>query len=133
RTTAAPLSKLHAITLTAGEYQTRDYYMNIGPTFSDPVARELYAEIASIEEQHVTQYESLTDPNESWLEKWLLYEATEVYNYYSCAQSEPNPRVKKIWERFCDYELGHLHYVMDLMRSIEKRDPAELLPREIPE
>jgi len=67
RKTADPLSKLHAITLTAGEYQTHDYYMNIGPQFADPVARQLYAEIASIEEQHVTQYGSLIDPAESWL------------------------------------------------------------------
>ena len=79
-----PVSKLNALTIFSGEYQTRDYYMNIGPTFSDPVARALYAEIASIEEQHVTQYGSIIDPNETWLEKWLLYEANEVYNYYSC-------------------------------------------------
>ena len=45
------------LTLTAAEQQTHDYYMNIGPLFADPLARQLYAEIASIEEQHVTQYE----------------------------------------------------------------------------
>ena len=39
--------------------------MNIGPMFADPVARQLYAEIASIEEQHVTQYESIIDPDET--------------------------------------------------------------------
>lgn len=55
RTTADPLTRLHAITILAGENQTRDYYMTIGPTFSAPLARQLYAEIASIEEQHVTQ------------------------------------------------------------------------------
>ena len=75
RKAAHPLTKLHALTLSGGEYQTRDYYMNIGPTFADPVARMLYAEIASIEEQHVTQYESMQDTRESWLEKWMLYEA----------------------------------------------------------
>ncbi|HSD45406.1 MAG TPA: hypothetical protein VLB87_02250 [Pyrinomonadaceae bacterium] len=32
-----------------------------------------------------------------------------------------NPRVRAIWERFCDYELGHLHMVMELMKKIEKR------------
>lgn len=133
RATAAPISKLNALTIFAGEYQTRDYYMNIGPLFTDPVARQLYAEIASIEEQHVTQYESLIDPHETWLEKWLLYEACEVYNYYSCLQSENNPRLKKLWERFLDYELGHLHMVMDLFRQHERRDPAEVLPAELPE
>src|SRR3569623_2141689 len=33
RTTAAPLTKMHALTITAGEHQTHDYYMNIGPLF----------------------------------------------------------------------------------------------------
>jgi hypothetical protein len=70
--------------------------MTIGPLWTDPVARQLYAEIASIEEQHVTQYESLIDPSETWLEQWLLHEANEVYNYWSCVQSESNPRIKSI-------------------------------------
>src|SRR5690606_14713130 len=109
--TAALISKLHAGTIMAGEQQTHNYYMNIGPLFADPVARQLYAEIASIEEQHVTQYESIIDPNQTWLEQWLIHEATEVYNYYSCVQHETNPRIKAIWERFLDYELGHLHMV----------------------
>ncbi len=131
--TAAPLTRLHALTITASEHQTHDYYMNIGPTFTDPVARMLYAEIASIEEQHVTQYESLCDPDESWLEKWLLHEAMEVYTYYSCLQYESNPRIKEVWERFVDYELGHLHYVRGLFEHATKRDAAEVLPAELPE
>jgi hypothetical protein len=87
---AEPLTKLNALTIMAGEHQTHDYYMTIGPMFADPVARQLYAEIASIEEQHVTQYESIIDPGESWLEKWLLHEATEVYTYWSCVEHERN-------------------------------------------
>lgn len=133
RKTAHPLSKLNALTIMAGEHQTHDYYMTIGPTFADPVARQLYAEIASIEEQHVTQYESIIDPDESWLEKWLLHEAGEVYNYYSCMQQESNPRIKDIWQRFVEYELGQLHYVMNLYKEIERRDPEEILPSELPD
>src|SRR3954447_19880459 len=72
RAAAVPLTKLHALTLTASEFQTEDYYMNIGPLFADPLARQLYAEISSIEEQHVTQYGSLLDPTESHLERWML-------------------------------------------------------------
>src|SRR3954470_6593409 len=131
RLTAEPLSKLHALTIMAGEQQTHNYYMNIGPTYADPVARLLYAEIASIEEQHITQYESIIDPDETWLEKWLMHEACEVYNYYACVQQEKNPRIKAIWERFLDYELGHLHAVMELMREAEGRDPEELLPKSL--
>ncbi|MES2917458.1 MAG: hypothetical protein V4729_02455 [Pseudomonadota bacterium] len=127
------VSKLNALTIFSAEYQTRDYYMNIGPTFSDPVARQLYAEIASIEEQHVTHYGSLLDPTETLLEKWLLSEANEVYNYYSCVEAETNPRLKAIWERFLDYELGHLQLVMNLFRQHERRDPAEILPATLPD
>jgi hypothetical protein len=133
RDRALPLTKLHATTILAAEHQVHDFYMTIGPMFADPLARQLYAEIASIEEQHVTQYESIIDPDETWLEKWLLHEATEIYNYYSCLQQETNPRVKAIWQRFCDYELGHFHYVLDVFRKYDKRDPAELFAAPLPE
>lgn len=133
RNLAAPISKINALTLVAGEWQTHDYYMNIGPIFADPVARQLYAEIASIEDQHVTQYASLIDPSESLMEKWLLHEAMEAYNYYSCVQYESNPRLKAIWERFLDYELGHFHHVAELFKKYENRDPKELFPESFPE
>lgn len=128
-----PLSRLHALTIMAAEQQTHSYYMNIGPLFADPLARQLYAEIAAIEEQHVTQYESIIDPQESWLEKWLLHEATELYNYYACMQQESNPRIRALWERFFDYEAGHLNHVMQLFREYEGRDPMEVLPASLPD
>jgi hypothetical protein len=130
---AAPLTKLNALTITAGEHQTHDFYMNVGPTYSDPAGRALYAEIAAIEEQHVTQYESLLDPSESLLEKWLLQEATEVYNFWGCLQQETHPRIKEVWERCLSYELGQMHFVAELFQSIEGRDPAEVLPKTLPE
>ena len=133
KATASPVSKLNAVILVAAETQTHDYYMTVGPMFADPTARQLYAEIASIEEQHVTQYESLCDPKETWLEKWMTLELMEVYTYLSCAKQESNPRIKKIWERFVDYELGHLHVAMSLFKKHERRDPAEVLPKSLPE
>ncbi len=133
RQRAVPLTKLHAYTLMAGEHQTHDYYMTIGPMFADPVARQLYGEIASIEEQHVTQYESIIDPSETWLEKWLLHEAGEVYNYWSCVESEDDPRIRAIWERFLDYELGHVRFVAKIFEDTERRDAAEVLPERLPE
>jgi len=133
RANAAPITKLNAVTIMGGEHQTHDYYMTIGPMFADPIARQLYAEIASIEEQHVTQYETIIDPQETWLEKWLLHEATEIYNYYSCLTYETNPRIKSIWERFIDYELGHFHFVLGIFKEFDRRDPAALLPQTLPE
>jgi len=132
RSSTSFLSKLHALTIMAGEHQTHDYYMNIGPTYPDPLGRQLYAEIASIEEQHVTQYESIIDPTETWLEKWVLHEANEVYNYWSCVESETNSRIKAIWERFLDYELGQLRFVATLFEDIERRDVASILEEKLP-
>lgn len=133
RREASPITKFNALTIMAGEHQTHDYYMHYGPWFADPVARQLYAEIASIEEQHVTQYESIIDPTESWAEKWLLHEANEVYNYHCCLSQEDNPHIKAIWERFLEYELGQLQFVMEVFKNMERRDPAELLPTALPE
>ncbi len=133
RLRAAPITKLHAATITAAENQTHDYYMTIGPMFADPTARMLYAEIASIEEQHVTQYESLADASETWLEKWVLHEANEVYLYWSCVEAETNPRIKAIWERMLSYELGHLRVAVDAFQRADGRDVTEILPQRLPE
>jgi hypothetical protein len=130
---AHPLTKLHALTIMSAEQQTHNYYMNIGPLFTDPLARQLYAEIASIEEQHTTQYESIIDPDQTWMEQWLMHELMEVYNYYGCVQQESDPRIKALWERFLDYEMGQLAFVVDLFKQHERRDPQELLPDRLPE
>jgi hypothetical protein len=126
-TNAALATKLHALTLTGGEYQTHDYYMNIGPVFADPLARQLYAEIASVESQHITHYGSMLNPNETPLEKLLISEACEVWNYAGCLEQETNPRLKMLWERFLAYELGHFQLALQLFKDTERRDPAEIL------
>jgi hypothetical protein len=69
----------------------------------------------------------MLNPNETVLEKLLLSEACEVWNYAGCAEQETNPRVKAIWERFLDYELGHFQVALQLFKEVEQRDPAELL------
>jgi rubrerythrin len=127
RSRAFMLSKLHALTVLACETQAHDYYMQAGPGFSDPLARQLYAEIASVKEQHVTQYASMLDPAESWLEQWVLHEAAECYGYHSCLAHETNHHVKAIWERFLDYELGHFHLACDCLKQYERRDPSEII------
>ncbi|HET8747577.1 MAG TPA: hypothetical protein VFM98_18405, partial [Ramlibacter sp.] len=65
--------------------------------------------------------------DESLLEKLLICEATEVWNYSACAEQETNPRIKAMWERFLDCELGHLQAAMKLFKDVERRDPAEVL------
>ena len=41
--------------------------------------------------------------------------------------------MKAIWERCLDYELGHLELVSELFKKYERRDPAEILPVDLPE
>lgn len=87
--------------------------------YGDHVLRETYAEIKDVEEEHVTMYESLIDPTESMWEKFLIHEFTEVCNYYTCMEDEPDDRIKKIWELFVDIELGHLQAAASLFCKYE--------------
>ena len=48
-------------------------------------------------------------------------------------RTRANPRIKAIWQRFLDYELGHLAYVRELFERIERRDAFEVLPATLPE
>jgi hypothetical protein len=133
RTKADPLTQLHALTILAGEQQTMNFYMNVGNRPQETIGRGLYLEIAQIEEQHVTHYESLLDPNATWFEQLLLHEYNEVYLYHSMVQQEEDERIRKIWEMHLEMELEHLRLAGEAMKKYEKRDPEELLPAELPE
>lgn len=131
--TADPLTKLHTLTIVAAEQQTMNLYMNIGNRPVDMDGRALYLEIAQIEEQHVSHYESLADPNETWWEMAVMHEYNECYLYYSCMESETDERIKKMWEWHLDAEIGHLQDACTMMREQQGRDPEEMLPPEMPE
>ncbi|MGZ8189295.1 MAG: hypothetical protein ACXWTN_11085 [Methylosarcina sp.] len=118
RANAAPLTKIHALTILSGEQQTWNCYMNIGPLFSDPLARQLYAEIAHIEEQHVTQYQSIIDSDKTWLEKWLLHKANDmVRNLFEQYENQDAQSVipADLPEPFA-YESQH-DYVREVLRN----------------
>ena len=133
RTVAAPLSKLHALTVMSAEQQTMNFYMNTGPTYMEPIARQLYQEIGLVEEEHVTHYESLVDPGETWWEQLVNHEYNECYLYYSFMEQESDARVKAIWELHLNMELEHLRIACDLMRRHDGRDPESVLAPELPE
>ncbi|HEX9993150.1 MAG TPA: hypothetical protein VGB14_09515 [Acidimicrobiales bacterium] len=132
RHTVDPLSRLHVLTLVAGEQQTMNFYMNHGPDFMEPVARGLYLEIAMIEEQHVTQYESLMDPLESWLQQLVHHEYNECYLYHSFMDEETDERLRRLWELHLDMELGQLQVACRLLRKFEGVEPEEILPPALP-
>lgn len=55
-------TKLNINIITAAEQQTMNYYMNVANLYDkSDIGRNLYKEIAMIEEQHVSEYESLKD------------------------------------------------------------------------
>jgi rubrerythrin len=125
---ADPQSILNAITITAAEQQTMNFYMTIGNRPQEPLARALYLEIGQIEEQHVSHYESILDPTASWYQNLLFHEFNECWMYYSCMQDEPDPRVRALYELHLNMEIEHLRIAAELMRRVEKRDPEMLLP-----
>jgi hypothetical protein len=131
--TADPLTKLHALTITAAEQQTMNFYMNVGAQYQEPIARALYQEIAMIEEQHVTQYESLLDPLETWFQREVFHHYNECYLYYSFMQTELDPRIKDLWELHLNQEIEHLRIAGELLMKFEGMDPAAILPKELPE
>ena len=132
RSRTDPLSKLHALTIMSAEQQTMNFYLNVGPQYMEPIARQLYQEIGLIEEEHVTHYESLVDPGETWWEQLVNHEYNECYLYYSFMEQEPNPKVKAVWELHLNMELEHLRIACDLMRRNDGREPEEVVAPELP-
>ena len=116
---AALLTKLTANIITAAEQQTMNYYMNSAPFYPTEEGRRLYQEIAMIEEQHVTHYGSLLDPNATWLENLLMHQYVECYLYYSCMQNECDERIRAIWAQLFEQEVSHLHYAAELLEDFE--------------
>jgi hypothetical protein len=129
---ASPISKANVLTLLAGEQQTMNFYKTVGNMYGSPDIRQLYAEISNVEEEHVTQYESLMDPAETWPERWVLHEFTEVANYYTCYMTEVDPRIKSIWEMFLSYEIEHLRIAGDHLKRAQNMDPQDIVGVDLP-
>jgi len=128
---ADPQSILNALTVMSAEQQTMNFYNTIGNRFVEPLARGLYLEIAQIEEQHVSHYESILDPNCTMLENLAFHEYNECWIYYSFMQEETDPKVKALYELHLAMEIEHLRIACELIKKIERRDPEEFLPKAI--
>ena len=118
---------LNTMIITAAEQQTMNYYMNVTNFASSDIGRRLYQEIALVEEEHVTHYESLMDANASWFEMLLWHEYCECYLYWSCYQTETDRCIKELWEQNFDMELSHLHKAVELLQKYEKKDWQEVI------
>ena len=120
-------SILNTMIITGAEQQTMNYYMNVTNLATSDLARKLYMEIAQVEEEHVTQYESLMDSGATWLEMLLWHEYNECYLYWSCYVTETNPYVKSIWEENLQMEIAHLHKANDLLQKYEHKNWQEVI------
>lgn len=127
----SPQTKINILTLVSAEQQTHNFYAEHGFMYGNADLKRLYAEIKDVEEEHVTMYESLIDPNESIFEKWLIHEFTEVCNYYNCYEDETDERIKLIWEENMQMEIGHLQIAADMFKKYENRDPEEVVGTEL--
>lgn len=119
---------LDTMIITAAEQQTMNYYMNVTNFACNDMARKLYQEIALVEEEHVTHYESLMDPNATWLEMLLWHEYCECYLYWSCLMTETDPYVKRLWDYNLQTEIGHLHKARELLEKYEGKCWEQVIP-----
>jgi hypothetical protein len=101
--------------------------MNVTNFACTDMGRKLYQEIALVEEEHVTHYESLMDPNATWLEMLLWHEYCECYLYWSCYMTETDPYVKELWEENLEMEIAHLHKAAELLKKYECKDWQEVI------
>ena len=118
---------LSTMIITAAEQQTMNYYMNVTNFARSDIGRRLYQEIALVEEEHVTQYESLMDPNATWLEMLLWHEYCECYLYWSCYMTETNAYVKNLWEENLTFEIAHLHKAAELLNKYQNKEWFEII------
>ncbi|MEG2769430.1 MAG: hypothetical protein RR902_01290 [Oscillospiraceae bacterium] len=123
------LTKVNIGIITAAEQQTMNYYMNIGAFYDTEAGRSLYAEIAMIEEQHVSHYGSLINTDTTWLEGLLMHEYTECYLYYSCFSTETCEKTKALWEQLYEQELSHLKKAAELLEKYEKKQVEQVIPK----
>ena len=119
---------LDTMIITAAEQQTMSYYMNVTNFACNDMARKLYQEIALVEEEHVTHYESLMDPNATWLEMLLWHEYCECYLYWSCYKTETDARIRKFWEENLEFEIAQLHKAAELLQKYENKHWQEVIP-----
>ncbi len=125
--TASTETVLATMIITAAEQQTMNYYMNITNLAKTEMARRLYQEIALVEEEHVTHYESLQDANATWLECWLWHEYTECFVYWSNYMTESDLAIKKFWEENFLVEVGHLKRAEAMLKKYGKKDASEVI------
>jgi len=121
------MTNLDISIIIAAEQQTMNYYMNVGNFYPNDMGRKMFSEIALIEEQHVSGYESLKDPDMTNLMCNLMHEYTECYVYYSLYNDETDKEIKALYERIFEQEVAHLHEASELLLKYEGKSWCEVI------
>ncbi len=122
------LTKLHVNIITAAEQQTMNFYMNVCNLYPSDLGRRIYQEIGMVEEQHVTQYGSLIDTNQTWFENLLMHMYTMCYLYYSCAKDETDEYIKSVWEAGYKRCVAGLHIAAELLQNYDNKQVSDVIP-----
>ncbi|HIU33114.1 MAG TPA: hypothetical protein IAB02_00995, partial [Candidatus Pullichristensenella excrementigallinarum] len=125
---AQTMTKLAVGVITSAEQQTMNFYMNVCGIYQSEIGRKLYQEIGMVEEEHVSQYASLLNPQATWLEKLLTQQYAECWLYWSATQTEKDPRIRAFWEELFEEEITHLHFAANLLKHFENKEWQQILP-----
>jgi hypothetical protein len=128
RRAAQPMTRVASTIAEALCTFTRETLTEAVAASDDPLGRQLLVELASIEDQHVTQLASLHDPDEGLLEAWLLLEASEACAYYGSLHHEHTSGLKAVWDRLLTHELGQLQLAAGVYRREHGREPEGVIP-----
>lgn len=118
---------MNYFTIVSIEQEKMLFYKSAISSYPDRLARRLFGEIADVEEQHLSQYEAAGDPHMTALERLMLMELNEAYNYYSAFLGESDPAIRRLWKEFMGQELEHFGLAVALFEQVDGRDAEEVL------
>ena len=81
--------------------------------------------------RHYEKNRAQPDPTETPLERQVLHELMEVYNYLHCFEQEADPRLKQIWDEFLHMEVTHVQLWGEMLNKYEGIEPEVLFGTEL--
>lgn len=129
----SPLTTYHILTLLNAKRRNHNFYLTQGNHYTHQLARQVFSEIAEIEEQHIGMLETLFDPTTTFLELELLNHSTEAFNYYNFCQDETDPRIRRIWNDHYYMELEHMRIATEFLGRYEGKSATDVISSHFPE
>ena len=124
---ASRIACLAAVLMSGVQRQLSAFYARESGGCASREARVLFAEAAILEEQHATQYMSLTDPGLSAPESLLWRCYAQGYLYYSLEACETNARLKEIWRETLAEKTAQLAFASGLLKRFGQIGAEQLI------